>query len=456
MSPNPNVIVFFTDQQRWDTSSIFGNPLGVTPVYDRMAMEGTHFFNAFTCQPVCGPARSCLQTGRYATNTGVHRNHVALPEESKTLANSFNEAGYQTGYIGKWHLGGITPNFTGDQEPVPVEKRGGYQYWLAADLVEFCSEEFNTVLFDNDGNPVTLPGYRVDATVDAGIRYIDEHKEEPFFLFLSLLEPHFQNTRDDYPAPPGYAEQFTGRWMPPDLATLGGTAHRQLGGYYGMVKRIDEAFGRMLDALKSLDLDDNTIVVYASDHGCHFKTRNGEYKRSGHDASARIPMAAIGPGFTGGGCRKDMMSLVNLSPTILDAAGIDVPEGIDGISYMPVLRKETENWPDDVFIQISESEIGRAVRTHRWKYGITATSGDPFEDKSAMEYRDSYLYDLYADPWELDNLIDVPEYCGVIERMEERLLAKMEGAGEPRPKIFRVEKQRATEGRRVFLKEIDE
>ena len=113
--------------------------------------------------------------------------------------------------------------------------------------------------------------------------------------------------------------------MPPDLAALGGSAHQHLGGYYGMVKRLDEALGRLLDALKSLDLLDNTIVLFTSDHGCHFKTRNAEYKRSCHESSIRVPTALSGPGFEGGGQVRQLVSLVDLPPTLLDAAGLPVP-----------------------------------------------------------------------------------------------------------------------------------
>ena len=114
----PNVIVFFTDQQRWDTTGIHGNPLGLTPNFDRMARSGTDVHYSFTCQPVCGPARSCLQTGRYATNTGVFRNGIVLDAGMETLGTSFRDAGYATGYIGKWHLG--------DADPTPVTQRAGY------------------------------------------------------------------------------------------------------------------------------------------------------------------------------------------------------------------------------------------------------------------------------------------------------------------------------------------
>ena len=120
MPEKPNVIVFFTDQQRWDTTGVHGNPLDLTPNFDRMARNGTHAFNSFTCQPVCAPARASLQTGLYATQTGVFRNDIELPPDRKTLAHYFCEAGYRTGYIGKWHLA--------TEEPVTEPHRGGYEY----------------------------------------------------------------------------------------------------------------------------------------------------------------------------------------------------------------------------------------------------------------------------------------------------------------------------------------
>jgi arylsulfatase A-like enzyme len=444
----PNVIVFFTDQQRWDTSGLHGNPLGLMPTFDRVAQQGTHFANTITCQPVCAPARSSLQTGIYATETGVFRNGLPLRVDDVTLAKLFNDAGYKTGYIGKWHLGGVNPGFYGGQDPVLEPRRGGYQYWLGSDLLEFVSDAYNTVLFDNDNNPVQLPGYRVDALTDAAIRYIDTHKEEPFFLFLSHLEPHFQNHRDDYPAPDGYAEAYTGRWTPPDLATFVGNAYGQLGGYYGMVRRLDEAFGRVMDALKSLGLLENTIVLFTSDHGCHFRTRNQEleegchddYKRSCHESAVHVPAAAIGPGFTGGGRIESLVSLLDFTPTLLEAAGITPPEHMQGKSLMPILRRETDSVQDDVFIQISESQVGRAVRTKRWKYSVRAEGLPGSEAPQADTYTEEFLYDLKADPYELHNLIHYESHAKVAARMKERLLHRMEAAGETRPRIKDAER----------------
>ena len=423
----PNVIVFFTDQQRWDTTGIHGCPLELTPNFDRMAQSGTHLFNTFTCQPVCAPARASLQTGLYATKTTVFRNGVSLPKGMPTLADYFGRAGYETGYIGKWHLA--------DRDPVPAGQQGGYGYWLGANLSEFVSEPYHAVLFDKSEQPVELPGYRVDGTTDAAIRYIDTHQDAPFFLFLSFLEPHHQNHIDDYVPPDGYRERYTGRWIPPDLQALGGSSGQHLGGYFGIVKRLDEAFGRMLDVLESLGLRENTIVLFTSDHGSHFKTRNSEYKRSCHESCIRVPTALQGPGFDGGGQVRPLVSLVDLPPTLLDAAGLHVPAEMDGRSILPLLRGETEAWPEEVFLQISEAQVGRAVRTHRWKYSVSAPDADGRADPDADHYVEEFLYDLKSDPYELRNLVGLQSHLRVATVMRARLIRRMVEAGESEPTI---------------------
>ena len=419
---SPNIIVFFTDQQRWDSTGLHGNPLGLTPNLDRMARRGTHIYNSITCQPVCAPARASLQTGQYATRTGVFRNGIALDEKAITLARCFRSAGYRTGYIGKWHLA--------SSDPVDENQRGGYGYWLGANLLEFVSEPYHTILYNNDNEPVALPGYRVDALTDAAIRYVADNQGNPFFLFLSYLEPHHQNHVDDYVAPNGYREQYTARWTPPDLSALGGSAPYHLGGYWGMVKRLDEALGRLMDALQSMNRLENTIVLFTSDHGCHFKTRNTEYKRSCHEASVRVPTVFYGPAFNGGGQIEQLVSLVDLPPTLLDVAGIAVPDSMDGHSIMPLVRHEATDWPQEVLIQISETQVGRALRTHRWKYGVIAPEKDPWQDSGSDTYVEECLYDLEYDPYELTNLIGLETYAEVATDLRQRLLTRMVEAGE--------------------------
>lgn len=451
MCDRPNVVVFFTDQQRWDSSALHGNPLDLMPNFDRLAREGTHVARSFTCQPVCGPARACLQTGTYATVNGSWRNGIGLTRDRDrfpTLASCFNQAGYRTGYIGKWHLGGKEGQLHDERGPIRDGFRGDYQDWLAVEALEFSVDEYHTVLYDNDNQPHHLPGYRSDALTDAAIRYIDEHHRDPFFLMVSFIEPHHQNDKDDYPPPMGYRERYAGRWTPPDLAALpgsnpgdvrsGGSTHQHLGGYWGMVKRLDENLGRIADALHSLGVLDNTIILFTSDHACHFKTRNAEYKRSCHESSIRVPTMLRGGPFTGGGQLQQLVSLVDLPPTLLDACGIDVPASMQGRSILSLVRRDAaaaEAWPDDVFVQISESQVGRCVRTRRWKYSVRDVEGCDTRDGSASRYVEEFLYDLHYDPYELTNLIGWESHAQVRRIMRERLVHRMTEIGEAAPQI---------------------
>lgn len=437
----PNVLVFFTDQQRWDTTGIHGNPMNLTPNFDDMAIHGTNVEYAFTPQPVCGPARACLQTGMYATAINHHKNGLVLTKTRKRMAEYFNDAGYYTGYIGKWHL-------SDRRDYVKKENRGGYQYWLGANSLEHTSTAYNTVLYDEDNNAVHLPGYRVDALTDAAIRFINDcagerkaqETKKPFFLFLSFLEPHFQNCFDDFEAPAVYQNQPY-QFIPPDLASLRGNAWESLSGYYGMVKRLDEALGRIRDALYSLKIADNTIVLFASDHGCHFKTRNAEYKRSCHESSIRIPMALYGGPFTGGGCIREMVSLIDVMPTLLDACGIAPEPDVQGQSFLPLLHSTDATWPQEIYVQISESEVGRAIRTKRWKYSVEASNKDPINDSFSEVYHETMLYDLEHDPYELHNLIYSEAHKTVCKVLAQKLADCAEKAGEVRPTIIPAKKQ---------------
>ncbi len=212
----------------------------------------------------------------------------------------------------------------------------------------------------------------------------------------------------------------------------------------------------MLDALTSLNLLDKTILFFTSDHGNHFKTRNSEYKRSCHEASIRIPFAAIGPGFNGGGEIDKLVSLIDIPPTLLEAAGIEVPKYMEGHSLLPLIRRENIEWQDDVYIQISEDKVSRAIRTKRWKYSVTATGVDGYSQADSDVYTEEFLYDLTADPYEQINLIDHPAYIKAKEIMRERLLKRMETIEKKRAKILPCKPKDITDQRVVFESELYE
>ncbi len=429
MADRPNVLVVFTDQQRWDTVGCYGSPMNLTPNLDRMAERGVRFEYAFTCQPVCGPARASLQTGKYATAVGVWKNHIPLPQGEKTLAHYFKEAGYRVGYIGKWHLAA-----TGEK-PVPPELRGGYDFWEAADVLEFTSHPYDTMVFDAQGEELRVPGYRVDALTERAIGFLRDDRDRPFFLFLSFLEPHQQNDWNRFVAPDGYAERYANPYVPPDLRAFPGDWFQHLPDYYGMVARIDECLGKLLGALEELGISERTIVVFTSDHGCHFRTRNTEYKRSCHESSIRIPLVIRGPGFEGPKVVGNLVSLVDVTPTLLDAAGLPIPPVMQGRSLMPLVRGEYVDWEDEVFVQISEYLVGRAIRTRRWKYCVFAPDKEGGRDPSSRRYVERHLYDLAADPYEMVNLVGRREYRQVAEELRERLKRRMVAAGEEEPEI---------------------
>lgn len=412
----PNVIVFFTDQQRWDTLGAAGNPSGLTPNLDAMARRGTMFETAVASNPVCAPSRSAILTGRYPTATGVWKNGVVLPSDVPTIGTAFRRAGYRTGYIGKWHLGSA--------EPVPAQEREGFDFWLASNLLEFTSDAYRTVMYDELGEPVSLPGYRADALTDAAIRFVADcaDSEQPFMLFVSLIEPHHQNEHDDYPAPEVYRSAFADAWMPPDLVALGGTSAAHFAGYCGQVKRIDEAFGRLRDALVSMDLTRSTLVAYTSDHGSHFKTRNGEYKRSAHDASIRVPLLIEGPGVIQGRRVSEPVTTADLTPTLLRAAGVEAPAGMrPGLPVTAADVAAVRGGDAAVLVQISESETGRALRTPRWAYHVVADGIASHADT----YTEQGLWDLDADPYQLDNVIELDSYAAVADGLRQLLVGRI-------------------------------
>jgi len=435
----PNILFFFTDQQRWDTCGCYGQPLNVTPNLDRMAAEGVLLENAFTCQPVCGPARSCLQTGKYATEVGCHTNNRMLPQDQKTVAHWLSEAGYEVGYLGKWHLasyGGPGPN-NFRTRAVPIERRGGYKdYWLAADVLEFTSHGYDGYMFNADMERIDFKGYRADCQTDFALDYLRTRDgTRPWFLFLSYIEPHHQNDHNRYEGPDGSKERFKDFVVPGDLADTKGDWRENYPDYLGCINSLDHNLGRIRDELEALGMADDTLIIFTSDHGSHFRTRNGEYKRSCHDACTHVPMVLCGPGFRGGHTVGEMASLIDLPPTLLDTAGLTVPGYMRGRPLQRLMEGPVPDWPDDVFIQISESQVGRAVRTVRWKYSVHAPDRDGIQDPASDRYVEQFLYDLEADPHERNNLVGDPDYADVRAEMAERLKRRIAESGEPEPEI---------------------
>ncbi|MBT9775067.1 sulfatase-like hydrolase/transferase [Clostridium sp. MCC353] len=450
----PNIIFYFTDQQRWDTCGVYGQPLPVTPNLDALARDGVVFEEAYSPQPVCGPCRAVFQTGKYPTQTGCFRNNLALPPGVKTVADYFNEAGYETAYIGKWHLASSgelekTPVDDFTITAVPPERRGGYKgFWRAADVLEFTSHGYGGYVFDENMNQCTFTGYRVDCITDFALEYLDGYTgERPFFMTISHIEPHHQNDRNCYEGPHGSKERFADYQLPGDLAALKGNAEEMYPDYLGCCCSLDENLGRITGKLKELGIFEDTVIIYASDHGSHFMTRNrdghlngyDDYKRTCHSAALHVPLVIAGPGFRGGKRVSDLVSTASLPKTFLAMAGIDVGEEMIGEDLRCVAEGMAAGRENVVFAQISESRVGRCVRTKDYLYSVYAPGINGGAKADSDIYLDDFLYDLSKDPYELNNLVGDSRYDQVRDRMADLLAAQMKKAGEKVPRICRKE-----------------
>jgi arylsulfatase A-like enzyme len=435
----PNIIVYHSDQFRWDFVGANGlNSFTHTPNLDALAAGGTNFTHAVTNQPVCAPSRSVLLTGRYATETGVWRNGPGLRQDLPTLATELRKAGYTANYIGKWHLAPGSTASSGGPGFVRPEHRGGFlDMWEASNELEFTTHPYEGTIWDRDGKEITFKDeYRVDFLTGRAEKFLRQKQEKPFLLVISQLEPHQQNDLHRMVGPRGSAERFINATVPVDLRSFPGDWHQQLPDYYGCCESIDASVGRLRKVLVEEHLAENTIFVFMSDHGCHFMTRNQEYKRSTHNSSLRIPLLIAGPGFESVRQIQEIVGIVHIAPTLLDAAGVPAPESMKGKSMMPLLHsaEARDAWPNRELIQISESMTGRAIRTRDWTYCIadpTGTSNAP----ASNDYHEYQMYDQRNDPHELVNLAGRKEYRERADELREELMKLIVASGEPEPEI---------------------
>ena len=446
----PNIIMYFSDQQRADTCGCYGQKLDITPNLDQLAKEGIKFENAFSAQPVCGPCRALFQTGKWPTETGCFRNNVMLPSDVKTLGTYIEEAGYETAYIGKWHLasdGELEQKPTIDHTitAIPLELRGGYTgFWRASDVLEFTSHGYDGYVFDENNNRVDFVGYRADCITDMALEFFDERdKEKPFFMTISQIEPHHQNDRKHYEGPEGSKEKYKEYEAPVDLKTLGGNYQEEYPDYLGQCASLDENLGRLIAKLKEEGIYDNTVIIFVSDHGSHFLTRNrdehlngyDDYKRSMHDACLKVPFVIAGGPFKGGVDFEDLVSTASLPKTICALAGVNVGDDMIGENLVDVVEGKLPDRKNEIFAQISESRVGRCIRTPKYAYSVYAPGINGGAAAAADLYADDFLYDLEKDPYELTNLIHDPAYTEIKLDLRNRLLAWIKEAENATPEI---------------------
>ena len=413
----PNILLIIPDQLRAQALGCMGNPDVKSPYLDRLASQGVLFRQTFANTPVCCPARSVLLTGKYAHKNGMVCNDLRLRESETTLAELLKDAGYQTGLIGKWHLDG------GKRDPgfvPPGPRRQGFDFWAAC---ECRHDHFNPVYFRDTNKPIRPGKFEPEALTDVAVDFIRANRTRPFFLMLSMGPPH-----DPYGAPERYMKLYDSEKLTMRPNWKEGTRHagrKEIAAYYAAITAIDDQVGRLMRLLEDLALDNDTLVVFTSDHGDMLGSQGELLKRKPWEESIRVPGIFRCPARVKGGRRTDaLLSHVDLAPTLLSLCGVPIPQDVQGRDLSKVVSGETDKGPDSVFFQIFVPFAGdgtpnpwRGVRTERYMFART-------------EAKPWVLYDLKRDPYELKNLATDADSAPILRELDARLTKWMRDTGD--------------------------
>jgi arylsulfatase A-like enzyme len=421
----PNVLFILADQWRAQAAGSAGDVNARTPVLDALAGESVTFAQTVSSIPVCCPYRATLMTSRYPMETGVFLNDVNLAQDPNALAAMFRQAGYDTGYIGKWHLDGqgCRLAFT------PPERRQGFSRWAAIE----CTHDYNNSMYyagDDGTHRLTWPGYDAIAQTQEMQRWLTERDPAtPFFYFLSWGPPH-----DPYnTAPAEFAALFSPdaiQLRPNVPAANAAEARMDLAGYYSHIAALDSCVGQLLGTLDTLGIADDTIVVFTSDHGEMHRSQGQLWKEQPWDEALLVPFLLRYPAGLGRGPRSVPMRLStpDILPTLLGLAGVAPPPAIRGRDLSTVLRQQAP--PDDEpalimcvspFGEWSRALGGmeyRGLRTDRYTY-VRNLAG-PW-----------MFYDNAADPYQLSNLVGLPDFADVEADLDGQLAARLAAIGDP-------------------------
>ncbi|MFP4502263.1 MAG: sulfatase [Candidatus Hydrogenedentota bacterium] len=413
-----NLVFVFGDQWRAQATGYMGDPNVKTPRIDALAQESVNCVNTVSGCPVCSPYRGTLMTGQYPLTHGVFMNDVYLRPQVKSFAEALNGAGYHTGYIGKWHIDG-----QGRSSYIPPERRQGFQFWKVLE----CTHNYNKSKYYGDKPEAKMwEGYDAFAQTDAAVDYIEARSQEaePFALFLSWGPPHnpYQTAPEKYNAMYDPQTLELRPNVPPEMEE---GARRDLAGYYAHCTALDDALGRLLDALEVHGVAENTLVVFTSDHGDMLGSHGEQRKQRPYEESIRVPLLLRSSRLFGNGGRKLAYPVESpdLMPSILGLLGAEAPAAVEGRDLSAYWRGEAQA-PEDSALLACYQPFGewkrsnggkeyRGIRTERYTY-VRDLEG-PW-----------LLYDNEEDPYQLKNLVNDPPHAELQAMLESALDAKLD------------------------------
>jgi arylsulfatase A-like enzyme len=442
-SRRPNVVVVFTDDQRWDCVGLMAKPLlGMkTPNLDRLAREGALFENMFVTTSLCSPSRASFLSGLYAHSHGVMNNFTDYPAGLASYPRRLQEAGYRTAYVGKWHMG--------EQDD---QQRPGFDYWVS----HKGQGKYYDTTFNVNGTRRVVEGYYTAAVTRMAADWLINERlsDRPFLLMLGHKAPHgpfvpedkykhiYDNTRVPYPQS-GFNLETKPRWVTERLDTWHGIYGPLYGfrkdfpdrrpegvdrfedfvrSYAGTINSVDDSVGEIYKTLKQIGELDNTLFIFTSDNGFLLGEHGMIDKRTMHEESIRVPLVARYPKLIRPGTVVSEQVLnIDMAPSIVDICGARPLENIHGRSWKQLLRGDRKGWRKSWLYEYNyEKQFPytpnvRGVRTDTWKY-VHYPHGDGGPDRHMAE-----LYNLRRDPGERHNLINDPKYASVVEDLEAEL-----------------------------------
>ncbi len=442
----PNIIFVLTDDQRYDEIG-FMNPILQTPNMDKLAQEGVHFQNAFVTTSLCSPSRASILTGLYMHNHGVVDNNKPPREGTQYFPELMQEKGYDTAFIGKWHMGEHLSAGRKLDDPQP-----GFDHWVSfAGQGQYYPVDWRGQkgMLNINGESVPQTGYITDELTDYAMEWLESRKaRKPFFMYLSHKAVHadfipakrhekqfedasvslpssYADTQENYVGKPMWVKNQRNSWHGVDFAyhkSIDIKDHKMR--YHRTLSAVDESLGRILQWLKDNNLDKNTLVMLMGDNGFMFGEHGLIDKRNAYEESMRVPLLAWGADVKKQHQAKEIVANIDIAATLLDAAGIKAPKNYDGRSFYPIAKgKEIKSWRSDLLYEyywefnFPSTPTTFALRTDKYKFIMYHGIWDTEE-----------LYDLENDPKEMYNLIAEPQLLATVADLREKLFAKLKSS----------------------------
>ncbi len=426
----PNLVFVLADQWRAQATGYAGDPnlQGKTPNLDKLAARSANFTTAVSGCPVCTPYRASLLTGQYPLTHGLFLNDLCLSNRAVSLAEAYAAAGYDTAYIGKWHLDGH-----GRGSYIPPKRRQGFQYWKVLE----CTHNYMKSYYYGGDDPArqVWKGYDAIAQTRDAQRYIQKHAggKKPFALVLSWGPPHNPyNT-----APKKYREMFDPAAIKV-RANVKGKPQKDLAGYYAHIAAMDACVGDLLKTIDQAGISDDTIFVFTSDHGDMLGSQGERRKQRPWDESIRVPLLLRYPRVLGAEARViDMpINTPDIMPTLLGLSGVAIPKTVEGTDYCEIVRGRRK--PADTAALIAcPSPFGEFVRPHGREYrGVRTRRYTYVRDLQGPWL----LYDNQTDPYQRDNLVGKAAHAELQKEMEvslQRVLRERNDQFLPGPKYIK-------------------